>query len=180
MKAEQRRTYISGRSLRRARNEPCANSGPSLGETAARRTYVRLLRCPQPSGEACDERSREAALRQGAAAGCRPLMRSNRPVRRRRQEAVRAARREIAVQPHGAAANGTHLRAICGPSPPKAAARRSLRRRIRPLGDSGRSRQPESSLIRTLASPKILRLGKSQINLHLLSAYLYLCSIFPL
>ncbi len=57
---------------------------------------------------------RETALRQRAAAGCRPLMRSNRPIRRRRQEAVRAARREIAVQPHGAAANGTHLRATFG------------------------------------------------------------------
>ncbi len=47
----------------------------------------------------------------GDAADCRPLTRSNRQVRRRRQEAVRAARREIAVQPHGAAANGAHLRA---------------------------------------------------------------------
>ena len=51
-----------------------ASCGPSPPEAAARRCLtasILLAASPQPSGRACD--FREAALRQGAAAGCRSL-----------------------------------------------------------------------------------------------------------
>ncbi len=140
----------------------CQNCGPPHAEASARRWLChRIDRFdPQPSGGAYDVKEQPSA--RGAAAGCRPRMRSNRQVRRRRQEAVRAARREIAVRRMGrrrtartcVRPSGSSLRrdaterdASCGPSPPKAAARRAKARfgcprRIEPFGMPRHLRSP--------------------------------------
>ncbi len=68
-----------GQQLAKVAQRADARSGPSRGEAAARRWLCHRVTThgggPQPSGRACDELTREAALRPGAAAGCRTCVR---------------------------------------------------------------------------------------------------------
>ena len=155
------RAEVCDKGLRQA---TCYEGAYDKGARLRRRTLFRAEACgahalvrygpPQAGGCGppipCGIEIDRKALRQGAAAGCRPLAKSNRPVRRRRQEAVRAARREIAVRRMGrrrtartcVRPSGSSLRSPTqadtsnGPSPPKAAARRRLRHRTLVVYDS--------------------------------------------
>ncbi len=135
------RTQHAG--LRRRRLRPADPCGIEFGATdrhdarqspARRSLRDRIVRhllsdrnrsTDRSRAEAASGGTRVAALRRGAAAGCRPL-------RGRNPSAYPSARQQQCSEFETQLAKRTHdADASCGPSPPKAAARRSLRNRVR-------------------------------------------------